>query len=397
MYTIADEIHKAEQIHHMAEQEHMETVESLIKSADKLNVVFESMNEGVLVANAEGNITNANQRLVNMLGYGSPDGLTGKAALDLVSTGDRDMVAEVIRRSLDKDDRVILGVSIIRADGSAFPGELSLSPLKSASNPRGLVAIIRDVTEIEQSEHTIKILSQNLKTRTAELEKINEEMKAFSASIANELKSPLRRVEGFSKAIMEDYSQKLDEQGNYYLHRIEAETHLMAQLVDDMLKLYTVTITEVSFNTIDLSALAREIAENLQNQANFPELKLIVQSDLAAYGDEQLLRAALEALFDNAIKFTRRAPQPEIEFGKTTYNGREAYFIKDNGVGFDMRFGSKLFKPFQRLHSEPEFKGNGVGLSIVQSIIKRHGGEVWAEGEKGKGAIFYFTLSERGN
>jgi signal transduction histidine kinase len=184
----------------------------------------------------------------------------------------------------------------------------------------------------------------------------------------------------------------LNDECKDYLNRIQHASELMAQLIDDMLRLSRITRTEMAFQKVDLSELARVICANLKNQA--PQRKIVfkIAPGLTAVGDGKLLSLALENLFENAVKFTGNVPAAIIEFGVTQKGGQQVYFISDNGVGFDMTYVNKLFKPFQRLHTIAEFPGTGIGLASVQRIIERHGGRVWAEAKVGQGAVFYFTL-----
>jgi light-regulated signal transduction histidine kinase (bacteriophytochrome) len=199
-------------------------------------------------------------------------------------------------------------------------------------------------------------------------------------------------MEGFSDALLEDYGDKLDEQGKEYLMWIQESSNLMAQLIDDMLKLSRITRSEMHREVIALSKMAERITAELRKREPDRKVEFAVSPGLIANGDSALLHIVLENLLGNAWKFTGHVALPKIEMGMTEYNGRKAYFVRDNGAGFDAKYIDKLFRPFQRLHKSSEFPGTGVGLATVQRIIRRHGGEVWAEGKVNKGATFYFTL-----
>jgi light-regulated signal transduction histidine kinase (bacteriophytochrome) len=199
-------------------------------------------------------------------------------------------------------------------------------------------------------------------------------------------------MEGFSSALLEDYADKLDEQGKRYLRHIQDSSDLMGRLIDDLLKLSRVTRSEMNFRPVNLTELAYAIVDELKKTESNRIVSVSIAPDLQAYGDKNLLRVALENLLGNAWKFSGKVASPQIEMGISDYNGKKAYFIRDNGVGFDMTYADKLFKPFQRLHKTSEFPGTGIGLATVQRVISRHGGEVWAEAQVGKGATFYFTL-----
>jgi signal transduction histidine kinase len=235
-------------------------------------------------------------------------------------------------------------------------------------------------------------LEELVRERTAELETINKELEAFSYSVSHDLRAPLRSMNGFSHILLEDYAEKLDEEGKEHLKRISAASRRMAQLIDDLLNLSRITQSEMYREKVNLSSMAERIARELREKQPERKAEFVIAPELAVDGDMRFLRIVLEHLLDNAWKFTGKNARARIEFGVVKYDGRPAYFVRDNGVGFDMAYAGKLFNPFERLHSESEFPGTGIGLAIVQRIIHRHGGSVWAESEAEKGATFYFTL-----
>jgi light-regulated signal transduction histidine kinase (bacteriophytochrome) len=234
--------------------------------------------------------------------------------------------------------------------------------------------------------------NEELGQTTTQLEVLNKELETFSYSVSHDLRAPLRAMDGFSQALLEDYGGKLDDQGRDYLGRVRAASQRMAQLIDDLLNLSRVSRTEMRRGEVDLSTLAREIVEELRKTEPSRQVEAAVAPGLTASGDARLLRVVLANLLGNAWKFTRKKPQARIEFGLADKDGGQAYFVRDEGAGFDMAYVGKLFGAFQRLHSAGEFEGTGIGLATVQRIIRRHGGKVWAEGAVGKGATFYFTL-----
>lgn len=227
---------------------------------------------------------------------------------------------------------------------------------------------------------------------TMELEVANKELEAFSYSVSHDLRAPLRSIEGFSEFLLEDYADKLDAQGKDYLQRVCEATERMSELIDDLLSLSRVTRMEMRRETVDLSVLVQSIADNLQHTTFVRQVEFVIAEGLIVNGDRRLLRIVLENLLGNAWKFTGKLPQARIEIGVTQDEGQQAYFVLDNGAGFDMAYADKLFGAFQRLHSMTEFPGTGIGLATVQRIIHRHGGRVWAKGAIGQGAAFYFTL-----
>lgn len=236
-------------------------------------------------------------------------------------------------------------------------------------------------------------LEQRVLERTAELAVANKELESFSYSVSHDLRSPLRSIDGFSQALLEDYNDKLDAQAQNYLHRVRAASQRMAQLIDDMLNLSRVSRGEMRREEIDLSRMARDITEQLQRAQPERIVEVKIEDGIKARGDDRLLRIALENLLGNAWKFTSKQPSSRIEFGAQAGDaGEDVFFVRDNGAGFDMAYADKLFGAFQRLHSIDEFEGTGVGLATVQRIIRRHGGRIWAESQPGRGATFYFTL-----
>jgi PAS domain S-box-containing protein len=253
-----------------------------------------------------------------------------------------------------------------------------------------------DITEQKKAQDALvqahEELELKVKERTAELEAANRELEAFSYSVSHDLRAPLRSMEGFSNALLEDYASKMDDQGRLYLKYVQESSQLMALLIDDLLELSRVTRSDMNYEDIDLSEVVMTISSQLEKLEPARKVDVKIQPGIMAYGDHNLLRLALENLIGNAWKFSSKEVSPLIEVGITSQKGKSVYFVRDNGVGFDMAYADKLFKPFQRLHKETEFSGTGIGLATVQRIIRRHGGEVWAESKVGEGATFYFTL-----
>jgi signal transduction histidine kinase len=237
-------------------------------------------------------------------------------------------------------------------------------------------------------------LEQQVRDRTSQLEAVNRELESFSYSVSHDLRAPLRGLDGFSRALLEDYDHVLDEEGRDYLRRIRAASQHMGCLIDDILNLARVSRTELRRAPIDLSSLAASVAEDLQRSDPSRNVTFVIAPNLRATGDPRLLRILLENLLHNACKFSSTRPAARIECGQSVHDGGTAYFVRDNGVGFDMAYAHKLFGAFQRLHTEAEFPGTGVGLATVQRIVNRHGGRVWAESQIGHGATFSFTLPD---
>jgi light-regulated signal transduction histidine kinase (bacteriophytochrome) len=259
-----------------------------------------------------------------------------------------------------------------------------------------LMAELRtEVIERQQAEQRAAELNRGLQQAILEVQTVNQELESFSYSVSHDLRAPLRGIDGFSQALLEDYQDRLDATGKDYLYRIRAATQRMGQLIDDMLVLSRVTRTDMHKESIDLSQLVSRICADLQATEPARQVEFTIQAGSIVSGDARLLQIVLDNLLNNAWKFTSQQPQAQIEFGEfLSPHGLPVYFIRDNGVGFDMSFVDKLFRPFQRLHGMNEFPGNGIGLATVQRIIHRHGGRVWTESALAQGTTFYFTLTE---
>ncbi len=274
----------------------------------------------------------------------------------------------------------------VTCDGKSTEFSFLVSTALLSIPARQVLVCLQDITELKRASELIKAAAAQLATA-------NRELEAFSYSVSHDLRAPLRSMAGFSQALIEDYNNQLDQQGRQYLTRIQASCEMMGRLIDDLLELSRVTRTEVRREPVDLTALAQEILVELQQAEPQRQAEYTVAPGLVARGDSRLLRLMLRHLLENAWKFTGKAPSPRIEVGVAERDGQLTYFVRDNGVGFDMTYAEKLFLPFHRLHKANEFPGTGIGLATVQRIVHRHGGRVWAEGETGRGATFYFVLS----
>jgi len=289
-------------------------------------------------------------------------------------------------------------ISALRKDGSEFPIEASISRMDFDGHIIYTVAL-NDISErmnieSELARHRLH-LEELVNERTRELELANKEMEAFSYSVSHDLRAPLRRIDGFSKVLLEDYLSQLDADGQGYLHRIRASTQRMSTLIDDMLSLSRISRKEMNMQRTDFSGLARTIAAHLQESDTRRHVDFIIHDTPAIECDPGLMQIVLENLLQNAWNFSVRNDNAMIEFShRVDADGKLVYVLRDNGVGFDMKYASKLFGVFERLHDSADFAGTGIGLATVCRIIERHGGRIWAEGKVDQGAVFNFTLGD---
>jgi signal transduction histidine kinase len=256
-----------------------------------------------------------------------------------------------------------------------------------AAGAERIAGLNRQLTEANEE------LESRVAERTHELAASNQELEAFSYSVSHDLRAPLRTIDGFSLALQEDFAEKLDAQGRDYIERVRNGVQRMGTLIDSLLQLSRVTRSDAQRELVDLSQLATLIFRELESGAPERKVQWIAQPGVMAEADPRLMRVAFENLIGNALKFTARTADAAITFGSSSQNGKTVYFLRDNGAGFDMQYVDRLFTAFQRLHGERDFKGSGIGLATVSRIIRRHHGSIWAEGEPGKGAAFFFTLT----
>jgi signal transduction histidine kinase len=249
------------------------------------------------------------------------------------------------------------------------------------------VEVERKAKEVHQLNLT---LEERVRQRTAELEATNRELEAFSYSVSHDLRAPLRTIDGFSLALEEDYTDAVDDTGRDYIKRVRTGVQRMGQLIDSLLQLSRITRAEIAREPVDLSALGESVVTNLRDENPARTLDILVDPDMQADADPKLLRVALENLLGNAAKFTSKVEHPTIHFGYDAE--RKAFFVRDNGAGFDMYYKDKLFNAFNRLHGDKDFKGSGIGLATVARVIRRHHGTIWADAQVDRGATFYFTL-----
>jgi PAS domain S-box-containing protein len=362
----------------------------------RMSAMVESSDDAIIGKTLEGVITSWNLGAERLYGYTAPE-VVGRHISVLVPAGHPDEIAGTLRR-LANGERVEQFEAVRRRkDGSLVDVSLKISPIVNASgNVVGASTIARDITERKRAEEEIRRLNadveERVRRRTAQLEAANKELEAFAYSVSHDLRTPLRGIDGWSLALVEDYGSQLDEKAHGYVDRVRAETQRMGSLIDDLLQLSRVTRSEMATGAVDLTSIGRTIAARLIKTNSGRRIEFTIAGGLAPSGDARLLEIALENLFSNAVKFTGTRAEARIEFGRTEHAGERPFYVRDNGVGFDMAFAGTLFGAFQRLHKTSEFPGTGIGLATVQRIIHRHGGRVWAEAKPDRGATFYFTL-----
>lgn len=370
---------------------------ALRESEEKHRQIMESVEEGYYEVNLKGNFTFFNNSLCRITGYSRKE--LQELNFKKLSPNYNEISKVFNKVSMTGRPEKSLTLPLIKKDGRENFMEISITLITDNHGKHiGFRGLLRDVTERKLAENEIKKMNEELerrvKERTAQLEAANKELEAFSYSVSHDLRAPLRSIDGFSSALVEDYGDCLDNQGKDYLQRVRTASQRMAQLIDDLLNLSRVSRSEICKEKVNLSNMAQEIMAEFQQDEPDKNVKFNYTSDLVVEGDMRLLRIMMENILGNAWKFTSKNLSATIEFGLHTKekNGKSVFYIRDDGAGFDMAYANKLFGPFQRLHSPEEFSGTGIGLATVARIINRHGGKVWAEGELEKGSTFYFSL-----
>lgn len=385
---------------------------ALEESEHTTSSLLEAASLGVVGIDTAGKIALVNATAERIFGY---------SRLELLGQGLEMLVPENLRgRHLDhranyvlspvtRPMGAILDITCLRKDGSMFPGDISLCLVHTRQGPLA-VSFITDITprklaEMERerilealraSEDQLQRLNGDLelrvRDRTAELEAANKELETFAYSVAHNLRAPLRGIDGWCMAVVDDFGSQLGDNARSHLDRVRREAQYLGRLIDDLLRLSQVTRAPLRRECVDLTALARSIARDLQEIHAGRRIEFAIEPDLTVSGDAGLMQVVLTDLLGNAAKFTGKQALARIEFGRTECEGQPAFYVRDNGAGFDMAHAGLLFGPFQRLHKLSEFAGNGIGLATAHRIVHRHGGRIWAEAQVNRGATFYFTL-----
>lgn len=379
---------------------HQQTEEALRESEERFRLMIEGLHDyAIFVIDPEGNVATWNAGAERMKGY-SADEIIGKHFSIFYTDENRasGKPSQVLATAA-KEGRYAEEGWRMRKDGSVFWASVTVAAMhNTAGELIGFAKITRDVTERKQAEEEVRKLNaeleQRVQERTAELQASNRELQTFSYSIMHDLRTPLRAIGGFSDALLRHYSSSFDDKGQDYLRRIGAAAQKMSRIIDDIHDLLRATRAKVHRQDVDMSVMAEEILENLKKSQPERKSDIKIEPGLIVNADPGLLRAALEHLLGNAWKFTSEREVTYVELASIKQNGNRVYLVRDNGAGFNPAYAGKLFEPFQRLHNESDFPGTGIGLALVQRILSRHGGHIWAESEIDKGATFYFTLEK---
>jgi PAS domain S-box-containing protein len=376
--------------------ERRRTEETLRESDDKLRLLVQGVKDyAILMLDPTGHVTTWNEGAEGIKGYRADEILgrhfsifytpediaSGKPELDLQIAEDKWRFEEEGRR--------------VRKDGTRFWASVIITSLRDKGGKlRGFGKVTRDITNRKKEEEQLRVQRTELAQKNTQLSAANKDMESFSYSVSHDLRTPLRTIDGFSHALLEDCSDKLDEESKDYLKRIRAATQRMGALIDDLLSLSRLTRLPMRVSTVDISTLANSVANELKLAQPGRDIDLQITPGLQATADSGLLRVVFQNLLSNAWKFTSKKTSAHISCGQTNVDGKNAFFVRDDGAGFDPAYAGRLFGAFQRLHGMTEFEGTGVGLATVQRIVHRHNGRIWAESAVDKGATFYFTLNE---
>jgi len=373
------------------DQTHEREAERQLRASEaRTTAVMNAALDAIIVMDHDGRIVDLNPAALELFGYARHEAIGRSLAETVIPPALREAHTRGLQRYRDTLIAKLLGtrveLSAMRRDGTEFPAEIAVVCIGTEGAP-SFTGYIRDITERKRAAE-----AETLRCAKEAAEAVNVELEAFSYSVAHDLRSPLRAINGFSHVMLEDHAGNLDAAGRNCLQRISGAALRMGQLIDGLLSLAKITQLELELEPVDLSRLARSIVDSFDAPR---DVVWTVSDELVAHGDPRQLRSLLENLLGNAWKFTRDQHPAMIEVGTVSLDAATVYFIKDNGVGFDMAHARQLFAPFRRLHKDTDFEGTGIGLATVERIVRRHGGRIWADSEPGKGATFYFTLAER--
>ncbi len=367
-------------------------------TARKLAAIVESSDDGMIGKDLNSVITSWNRGAETLFGYTAQEAL-GRSVMMLIPEERKSEESQILGRIVRGEFVQHFETVRVTKDGRHIDVSVTVSPIKDPSGRIvGASKVVRDITERKRAEDKIMDLNlrleERVQERTAQLEAANHELEAFSYSVSHDLRAPLRAVDGFSQAVLEDYGEKMPDEGRRYLQIIRDGAQRMGTLIDDLLAFSRLSRAPVNKRQVNMARVVSDALDEIGLVRDDPKLRVSVGPMPETLGDPALLKQVWVNLISNAVKYSRKRELQVIEIGSQTLEGRNVFLVKDNGSGFDMRYANKLFGVFQRLHRTEEFEGTGVGLAIVQRIIHRHGGEVWADAAVDRGATFYFTLSE---
>jgi PAS domain S-box-containing protein len=382
-------------IHDLTEREAAEA--ALHESEELYRSILKASPDDITVTDLEGRVLLVSPAAVSMLGHEREEEMLGRLMLEFLVPEDRERAQANVRLMFEG---VYTGPGeylALRADRSTFPIEANAEFIRDAEGqPTGIVFVVRDVTERKLAENEIRRLNAELElriiSRTEQRDAATRELEAFAYSVSHDVRTPLRTIDGFSAMVLADDGKALSQASVEHLERVRSAAQRMALLLDEVLGLSRVSRRDLGRSEVDLSALARDVAEELHSEQRARAVEVIVAPGMGAEADPAMARMILRELLGNAWKFTSRHESARIEVGVTGGQSADTFYVRDDGAGFDMRYADHLFGAFQRMHTPEEFEGTGIGLATVQRLVTRHGGRVWAEAEVEKGATFYFTL-----
>jgi PAS domain S-box-containing protein len=372
--------------------------EALRVSEERLRALFENAPVGIAEMSLSGELLRTSSRFREFVGYTAEE-LRTIGLENLTYPGDREADTVQKQRLLAGEiDTYSMEKRYLRKDGGVVMAEMGSTLVRDpGGHPLLYVGTARDITAQREAEAEVRRLNASLEyrvaRRTADLAQANKNLEAFSYSVSHDLRAPLRALSGYAEALLEEYSELLGETGRGYAARIQAASERMATLIDDLLQLARVSRSQMHLRPVDLSAEVAAVVGEFQSADPGRRIRISIQDGVQATADRGLVRTVVQNLIENAWKFTARREDATIEFGSMPAEDAEiCCFVRDNGAGFDPAHAAKLFEPFERLHTDTDFAGTGIGLASVQRIIERHGGRIWAAGAVGIGATFYFTL-----
>jgi len=387
--------------------------DALVASEARYRDIVESAFDAIVTIDHENRITEFNPAAQEIFGFRREQVIGSDLAETIIPAAMREAHRQGVKRHRDSETAPRIGARLeltaLRADGSEFPVELTVSRVRGME-PAGFTAIIRDLTQRREAEALHKTaqealaesqralvamnvqLEDRVQRRTAQLEEAYRELEAFSYCVAHDLRAPLTSIDGFVRTLERHPGGLKDEKALHYIARVRASIKGMSAMTDGLLALAALARRPMRKEATDLAALARAEFRNLCEQEPGTQATLDAPDSMVCHGDPTLLTQVVANLVQNAWKFSSRKPATLIRLGSEVIEGETVYFVQDQGAGFDMQHAAMLFKQFQRLHSTAEFEGTGIGLALVQKIISRHGGRIWADAQAGQGATFYFTL-----